>query len=257
MSQAESRRGQAPCQLFLAVRRQELVLDGGVAGQALSVHAPLAGITAPTGGDRAAMDGAVAREALQSLLRTEGLPRHATLHVVFEQPCLLHMTVPWSPQLLKADQAGSYVRRCAVESGWDLGRWQLQVDDAGFGQPRLAIAYPVAWLEALQAFTKAQGWQMGRVTGLSVLAWQEARRQSKAVRQLVLAGGQAPLFLAGDSRLESVHALSAPQAAREEDLLRLWQRLRWRQPAWTDGEPVLHGLHAENPEPADQPSEPA
>ncbi|MBB2488050.1 hypothetical protein H5407_22670 [Mitsuaria sp. WAJ17] len=245
MSQAESRRRQAHCPLLLAVRRQELALAWSEDGQARSLHIPLPVVEQSSCGDRPSLQAQAARDALQALSQAQGLPARATLHVVFEPPWLLHMTVPWSAQLLSSAQADAYVNRCAIEAGWDLGRWQLHVDDAPYGQPRLAIAYPLGWIEALRASAQAQGWLPGRMTGLSVLAWREARRQTGAVRQLVLAGERDTLFLAGPNHLESVHAVSALRAPpREEDLLKQWQRLRWRQPSWTDGDTRLHGLLA-------------
>ncbi len=248
MSQVETRRGQAPGPLLLAVRREELALAWTEDGQARIQRIPLAAADAPQAGERAQKDGLLARAALQALCASAGLPARATLHVVFEPPWLLHMTVPWSAQLLEKVSAGAYVRRCALEAGWDLERWSQRVDDAPYGQPRLAIAYPQAWMEALQVCVKEQGWALGRVTGLSVLGWQEARRQMGGVRQLVLAGEQDALFLAGARHLESAYAFSAPRAApREDELLKQWQRLRWRQPSWTDDDPVLHGLPAGTP----------
>jgi len=245
VSQAESRRRQAPCPLLLAVRRQELALAWSEDGQARSLRIPLPAVEQVPAGDWPSLQAQAARDALQALSQAQGLPARATLHVVFEPPWLLHMTVPWSAQLLGAAQADAYVSRCASEAGWDLGRWQLHVDDAPYGQPRLAIAYPLAWVDALRACAKAQGWLQGRMTGLSVLAWREARRQAAEVRQLVLAAERDTLFLAGGRHLESVHAVSAPRAApREEALLRQWQRLRWRQPSWTGGDARLHGLQA-------------
>lgn len=243
MLRGDVNRRQPPLPLCLAVRRQGLALSWSEEGQLRQCSAPFALDGAMPGGERALVDARAALASLQVQLETEGAPGRAALHVVFELPWLMHMTVPWSAQLLRPDQASAYVRRCAAEAGWDLAQWDVRVDDAPYEQPRVATAYPLQWLAALPAWAQAQGWQLGRVTGLSVLAWELARQHEAAVSQLVVLGEQDTLFIAGGQRMESAHALMAPTPlSREEEVLRQWQRLRWRQPSWTGEARRLHGL---------------
>ncbi len=250
MSQVEVSQRPLPGPLCLAVRRQGVALGWDDAGQWRQCSVPLPAGGEPAGDGRAGVDAQAALAKLQAALDLETKPRRAVVHVVFESPWLMHMTVPWSAQLLHGDQATAYVRRCAVEAGWDLAQWDVRVDDAPYEQPRVAVAYPQQWLAALQAWVQAQGWQLGRVTGLSVLAWDLARQHQDAVRQLVVLGEQDTLFIAGGARMESVHALLAQTPLpRDEEVLRQWQRLRWRQPSWTDDAQQLHALVAAADEP--------
>ena len=78
---------------------------------------------------------------------------HALLEAVSQVRVMLsdrwvaQAALPWSADLLDADRADAFVRRQLAASGFDvLGQDAVRLDDAPFGQPRWAVAYPAAIL---------------------------------------------------------------------------------------------------------------
>jgi len=141
-------------------------------------------------------------------------------------------SLPWSSTLRSAAPAEAYARGQLLAAGYELGAHDLiRFDDAGYGEPRLAVAYPGALMEALRAVAAGQGAVLRSTLALSVTGWMQA--QHAGVRVLGLLDDGLALVVHGGRRIGEVHARS--QRVGDESptnaLKTLWQRLRMRDPA--------------------------
>src|SRR5204863_302376 len=81
-----------------------------------------------------------------------------------------------------ASSALELARSHLAATGFDVQAHDLRRDDAGFGQPALAVAYPAALLQALRAWAGELGAELESVLPASVLAWQDAQRRVPSER---------------------------------------------------------------------------
>jgi hypothetical protein len=175
--------------------------------------------------------------ALQRLCASPpDLPPVDQVRVVVADTWLAAASVPWSSSLGRAVTADPYTRAQLAVAGFELEPDDtLKLDDAPFGEPRMAIAYPAAMLAALGQLAKRLNARLSSVLPLSVAAWALAQHKH-ATRAQVLAVCDMGWMLfvrgAGKShrrlgevsvRVDASDALSATQGLSEA-----WQRLSLR-----------------------------
>jgi hypothetical protein len=176
--------------------------------------------------------------AVRALVPQHGVTRHpGRLAVLVADAWLAIATIPWSPDLTRAKAAQAYVRNQLTAAGFDVTfgdtvRWD---DEAPYGQPRLAVAYPALLFEALRNSAQALGTRLVSVRPLSVAA-------AELVRRRVDAQVEAVGIVAGDTlsllQVQSGHLTMAGQAhhglgpaERTARVRTLWRRQQLRYPA--------------------------
>lgn len=165
---------------------------------------------------------------------------HALLEAVSQVRVMLsdrwvaQAALPWSADLLDADRADAFVRRQLAASGFDvLGQDAVRLDDAPFGQPRWAVAYPAAILGALHRLAAAAGAQLETVLTCSAAAWsaQQGERH-KGLRAIGVIDDEFGVLLHGHRRLGAVvcRGLAAEEEPHnaEAALRAHWLRMRLR-----------------------------
>lgn len=153
--------------------------------------------------------------------------------------------IPWSATLMQRD--GVFARSQFAAAGFEMDPADsVKIDDAPFGQPRLAVAYPDALLTALAGLAAGLHARLTSVLPFSVAAWAEVshRRRDKSTA-LALFDEGLTLFAQGTDCLTGVTMRAvnaaggdaAAQALREQ-----WQRMQWRDPQLASVEhlPVLN-----------------
>jgi len=145
--------------------------------------------------------------------------------------------LPWSAATKHAATAKASVREQLVASGFSVEPLDtVRLDDAPFGQPRLAIAYPASLLEALSSLTVSLDATLVSVLPLSVVAWTWVRKQHHdKFEALAVQDERLLLVMYGQDRLADVTVraasasepkdISAAQTLRDQ-----WQRMRLRDP---------------------------
>jgi hypothetical protein len=161
--------------------------------------------------------------------------RVGALKVMVADSWLMSCSLPWSDALTRPADAGRFARGQLEAAGFVLQpEDQLRLDDGPFGQPRLAVAYPAALLNALGRVARAWGTGLAAVVPLSMVAWEWALEQGGKDRSsplwVWLPGGM--LLLQGGSQLMEVAARVAagPAEASGQALAMQWQRMCMRNP---------------------------
>lgn len=157
----------------------------------------------------------------------------AALRVLVSERWFAAAVLPWSSALLSETAARAYVRDQLQAAGFEVEpNATLHTDDLGYGQPRLAVAYPRELIDALSAAAARLGCRLDAVLPLGVAAWWSVRGA------LVRAGGllavlenEGLMLLQGQAgQIRAVF-----EAASGDDplasLRAAWQRLRVRDPA--------------------------
>jgi len=172
---------------------------------------------APLGAD-ATLAGVCA--ALERVQAEAGVAR---LRAVVADKWLAVAAVPWSAALQEAARADAFARGQLQQAGHELQPADtLRLDDAGFAQPRLAVAYPAPLLDALHALAGRSRARLASVLPTSAAAWAVAARGAALA---VLDQGQLVLAR-GARRLADVTQREGGVA----ELQGLWQRMRLRDP---------------------------
>lgn len=182
---------------------------------------------------------------LPSQLAAQGIQmgRDKELRVVVHDRWLSLASMPWSPELMDEGRASESVLDHLREMGFEVHRGDtVRLDDAPYGQPRLAVVYSAALLLAIQDLAGALHLRWCGVRALSVLAWDTLSRLDD-LKALVVMDGPSDGLLAwgaskgawGRSRLLEVkpqNAVSASSVSKAAQLL--WSRWQLRQPALND-----------------------
>ncbi|PIG30971.1 hypothetical protein CLU93_5319 [Janthinobacterium sp. 35] len=188
------------------------------------------------GGVEAALQ-ALAEAALQLPARA-GAAAPRQLRVVLAERWLAVAGAPWNRCARRRDGALTYARVQLALAGFEVGAdATFRLDDAPFGAPRLALAYPAPLLYALGQLAGRLGVHMASVLPLSVAAWEVARRPGPArPRALLLLDGGALVLArgagAGRHHLGEVTLRTGEdaRAAQPQRLRDAWRRACLRDP---------------------------
>lgn len=167
--------------------------------------------------------------ALPSQL-TVGLPLSG-LHVLVAECWLAAAGIPWSSSLRRAATEGGYARSQLLMRGFRLAPEDiLRLDDAGFGCPRLAVAYPGTLLAALHGLASDLATRLVSVLPLGAASWAWAQSQpAPRPRALAVLHGPMTVFMhraAGRGHPEDLSLrLSEDAASARQELPGLWKRL--------------------------------
>ncbi|WP_232434397.1 hypothetical protein [Pseudomonas asplenii] len=139
-------------------------------------------------------------------------------------PHVHYQLLPWQEGLYSdLDWQGFALALFSQQGDLDPGRWQVAVDPAPFGQPRLAAAVSRDWLDALKALLRAHRLPLGGCTPLLVDALRRHWRQLPPDYRFAVHEAAAVSCLFGrQGRMEQVCVLSVAQrTALPEALLRI------------------------------------
>jgi len=167
------------------------------------------------------------RGALEDRRALNGSVRE--LRVLVADTWLASTRLPWSSSLRSAVTAEAYARAQLAAAGYELTLGELiRMDDAGYGEPRLVVAYPVALMQALQALAHERGAVLCAVLPMSVAAWALPQRSGAPALGVIDEG--ITLVAQGGRRIAEVHVRGqgAQGESRANGLKPLWQRLRLR-----------------------------
>lgn len=161
--------------------------------------------------------------ALRAIPAQSGVAR---LRVLIADSWLACASFPWSAALQHSAHAERTARTHLALAGFEIDAGAtLRLDDAPFGAPRLALAYPAPLLTALAQAAQASGARLDSVLALSVAAWPLAGRHALALQDdglVVLARGRAGHM--DDITVRTVAQVS-PRSLQEA-----WQRQCLRDP---------------------------
>jgi hypothetical protein len=91
-------------------------------------------------------------------------------------------SVPWSTSLKRADTAIAFARGQLQDAGFDVALDDvLKLDNAPYGQPRLAMAYPANVLAALRQLAGSVDAPLVSVLSMAVAAWGLTRSKHAAL----------------------------------------------------------------------------
>jgi hypothetical protein len=149
---------------------------------------------------------------------------------------------PWSPSLMNRASSDAFARGQLSAAGLDVALDDtVRLDDAAYGQPRLAVAYSALLLQALRAFAERLQARLDSVLPLGVAAWESARGDisgggQKASQVLAIWDEGMVTFVQSREGLADVStrfdidclAVQTPIAIRS--LLNYWERMRLRDP---------------------------
>lgn len=154
------------------------------------------------------------------------------VRVVVADSWLATTTLPWSSDLHSPATAAAHARAALAAAGCEIDpRDTIRIDDAPYGVLRLAVAYPHALLAALQVLAQAGNVPLRSVRPLSTCAW--ASRLRGSVGALGLCDDGMAMVMVGGRRITEAHSRCTTSMGADplQDLQRLWQRLRLREPA--------------------------
>lgn len=166
--------------------------------------------------------------------------------------------VPWSSSLQRAATAESFARGQLGAAGFELAvEDAVKLDDAPFGLPRLAVAYPAQLRAALHKLAEHLGARLSSILPLSAAAWaglpgqHHGQLHALAVRDegLLLVGHGAGYMT--DVTVRAAGDSGSDVASDAQTLSGLWQRMRLRDPQLLRVEklPVLNLRSAGGPLP--------
>lgn len=154
----------------------------------------------------------------------------AEVHVVVADSWLAVAGVPWSPRVKRANTAEIYARAQLAGAGFDIEPADtLRLDDAPFGEPRLAVVYPAVMLTALSQFASRLNARLSTVLPLALAAWELAQRQS-GIRAQALAVLDAGLMVLARAAVGRSSRLSEVTVRADASLHEAWQRQCLRDP---------------------------
>jgi hypothetical protein len=166
----------------------------------------------------------------------QDVPNIADIRIIVADFWLAGTGMPWSSALERDTTATAFARGQLTASGFDVQLNDVvRLDDAPFGQPRFAIAYPAQLLAAFDSLAQALHARLASVLPLSVPGWVCASRR-KRIASAAFAVLDAGLMVIGHGtrHLENVSVrrieMSADNAASASALREHWQRMQLREP---------------------------
>lgn len=165
------------------------------------------------------------------------------MRVLVADSWLASAGLPWSAAMGRDADARQAARARLSQAGFEIDAQDtLRLDDAPYGAPRLALAYPAQLLSALSQAAAASGARLDSVLALSVAGW------SLAGRADALALRDEGLAVLARGRAGHLDELTVRSGAALQDA---WQRQCLRDPqlAQLDVVPMLDLLDAGTPVP--------
>lgn len=180
----------------------------------------------------------LAAEKIPELLIRLKLSSLGDIRVIVADCWLAVASLPWSPAVADSVNASAYARSHFAGMGFVIEPGDvIRLDEAPYGAPRLAVAYPSPLLEGLEQLVRAGESSLTSVLPWSVAAWAFVRRTEHRQLQALALLARGVVLVArgtslGDSRLGEVTARRyasgyLPNAA---DLGPIWRRLCLREP---------------------------
>lgn len=164
--------------------------------------------------------------------------------------------VPWSSSLQKASTAEFFARGQLAAAGFEVAAEDaVKLDDAPFGLPRVAVAYPASLLAALDKLAGSLGASMTSVLPFSVAAWAGLPGQHSGKLDALAVLDDGLLLVAhGAGCLTDVTVRAGGDSSTngayiEQVLSEQWRRMRLRDPQLMRVErlPVLNLLSSGAP----------
>lgn len=231
MSRAESRRARATLLVVVGAQR----LDHGVlcaAGKRW--HGDTLG-SRPLRADGGVPTLEDVETALQALPPAPGAAR---MRVLVADTWLAAATLPWSAGMRRTEVALTLARAQLLQAGCPVGAGDtIRLDDAPYGVPRLAVAYPAALVDAVSQAAGRLGVRVDSILPVTMAGWALARRAHKgrlAALALHDSGWTALAHDAAGGRggLQEllVRAASAQEGQDTHPVQALWRPLCLREP---------------------------
>lgn len=162
-------------------------------------------------------------------------PDIARVCVLVADVWLAVASVPWSESLRVSVHSHAFARSQLAAAGYQVEAADIvRLDDAPFGQPRLAAAYPALLMSSLEALARSVGADLSSVLPLSVAAWNGFSPRDRAKLGVLAVLDEGMLLIAhGQRRLADVSVRTGAQWAdtasgRGALLCQVWQRMRLR-----------------------------
>ncbi len=168
------------------------------------------------------------------------------IRVLISDLWLPTICVPWSPACMTAVESHAYAQMQLRAAGFELSvQDEIRLDDVPYGQPRVAVTYPAALLEALSNLARRMQARLVSVLPLSLAGWRYAQpslaangSKQQAVALAMLEDQQVTFVrCAGEQLLQLMprslrHAGgdSTPLPHAGSAALTQWQRIQLRDP---------------------------
>ena len=235
-------RGRAGATLFVVIGAQRAECAVSAGGQWLSGSLrevrfdPVQGVASAVGAPVAAME-RLAGE-LREWCETQASSKRPDIdrvYVVIADVWLAVAAVPWSESLRVPAQSFAFARSQLEAAGHEAEASDIvRLDDASFGQPRLAVAYPALLLSSLEALARGLGANLSSVLPLSVAAWNAFAPRNRSTLDALAVLDEGMLLVAhGQRRMADVLVRTGADWAeatsgRSALLRQVWQRMRLR-----------------------------
>lgn len=175
-------------------------------------------------------------------------PRPATLRVLLSDRWAPLATLPWSSMLsdTHTGSARSYATDHFQAAGFEVAPGDtIRMEDAGYLQPVVAVAYGRDLLATLQACAQRWRVELASVQALNCLAWRAARGASVPAALAILDGGRISLLhlrrgAPGWTPGQTLECSSTAQA--KDSVMPLWRRQQLRRPQLGDTPPQVFDL---------------
>lgn len=175
------------------------------------------------------VEGDLLANAIRAML--SGIAEASSVRMVISDHWLAAAEIPWTPTLLNEAQAHTYICGQMELLGLRPEDLRVAVDDAPFGQPRVAVAMSVALLESSKQAARERGSTLASIRPLSAVVHEQVRSQIAAHNYAlaVLEPGAVSILVIRDRRIQQIatHRVTG-DAGRE--LERHWRRMQLRDP---------------------------
>lgn len=181
-------------------------------------------------------------ELLAALQQITVPPGVTEMRVIVSDCHLAAVNLPWRAEMGNTLSAAGLAREQLLADGYVInGGAVVRLDNAPYGTPRLAIAYPEHLLHALHECALRLQVRLASVLPLSVLAWSvmhgSTARCASACQALVIVDDGVVVVAHGDSpdsaRLLELRVRLVDAGATAQALIQdCWRRLCLRQPQW-------------------------
>ncbi|MDR1935081.1 MAG: hypothetical protein LBS49_05805 [Candidatus Accumulibacter sp.] len=186
----------------------------------------------PIGGEAALLEAIAAAE--REMLACADKSAVCEVRVLVADSWLAQTELPWTMAMRRPAAAQASAATLIELAGFD-GDWArpMSLDDAPYGLPRLAVAYPQTLIAGLERLVAALGARLGSVLPFSVAAWETIPRRGKqTLAALAILDRGLLVFAFGSGRLGEVAVRRSPPGDGESarSLRESWRRMCLRRP---------------------------